>query len=91
MEALVTFHDRDFFSKARNLSEYRDDSGAPTAGIRLDVPPFLLPTFKLLNDHGYEIRNANGRDTRRYIKFDEQNLSLYLEVRLPGQSKWIKI
>ena len=95
MEALVTFqddHDRDFFfSKARNLAEYRDSEGRPTAGNRLAVPPFLLPIFKLLNEYGYEIRNVNGRDTKRYIKFDDQNLSLFLEVRLSGQSKWIKV
>ena len=95
LEALVTFHDnqdRDFiFSKARNLSEYRGEDGAPTAGIRLDIPPYLLPTFKLLNEHGFDIRNASGPDTKRYIKFDDHNLSLYLEVRLPGKTNWIKI
>ena len=91
MGVLVTFGeitDRDlFFSKARNLSEYR----APTAVIRLDIPPFLLGTFKMLNNHGYEIRKANGNDTRRYIKYNEESLSLFLEVKLPNQTKWIKI
>ena len=94
-EALITFgeiYDRDFFyGKARNLSEYRDSDGRPTAGLRLDVPPFLLPTFKILNEHGYEIRSVHGQGTKRYIKFDEINLSLLLEVRLPGQVKWLKI
>lgn len=42
-------------------------------------------------DHGYDIRSANGHETRRYIKFDEENMSLFLEVRLPGSNKWIKI
>ena len=95
LEALVTFadvFDRDFyFSRARNLAKYRSDDGSPTAGIRLDIPPFLMPTFKMLSDHGHDIRNANGRETRRYVKFDEGAGSLYLEVKLPGQSKWIKI
>ena len=95
LEALVTFNDsfeRDFFfSKAKNLSVYRNESGAPTAGVRMDVPPYLLPTFRLLNDHGFEIRRVNGPETKRYIKFDEENLSLLLEVRLPGRTKWVKI
>ena len=95
MEALITFKDiaeRDFyFSKAKNLAPYRDEKGLPTAGIRMDVPPFLLPTFKLLSDHGYDIRSANGPETRRYVKFDEDNQSLLLEVKLPGQSKWTRI
>ena len=51
----------------------------------------MLPTFKLLNNHGFEIRASHGREKKHYIKFDEDNLSLYLEVRLPGQLKWIKI
>ena len=95
LEALVTFQDYTehdyFFSKARNLSSYRDDEGNPTAGIRMDVAPYLLPVFKLLNNHGFEIKNAHGKETRRYIKFDEENLSLFLEVRLPGQTKWTRI
>ena len=95
LEIIVTFLDpseRDFFfSKAKNLASYRDESGSPTTGIRMDIVPYLLPTFKLLNSHGFEIRNSHGNETRRYIKFDEDNLSLYLEIRLPGQQKWIRI
>ena len=95
MEILITFSDhyeRDFYySKAKNLAEYRNSEGDPTAGIRLDIPPYLMSTFKLLSDHGYEIRKANGVDTKRYIKYDDENLSLILEIRLPGQTKWIRI
>lgn len=95
MEILVTFSDageRDYyFSKAKNRASFRDPSGNPTAGVRIDVPPFLLPTFKLLSNHGYEIRSVHGRDTKRYVKFDDENLSLFLEVRLPNQTKWTRI
>ena len=95
LEALVSFRDaseRDFyFSKARNLAAYRDDQGNPTAAMRIDIPPFLMSTFRMLNDHGHDIRKAHGTDTRRYIKFDEANLSLYLEIRLPNQVKWTRI
>ena len=94
-ETLVTFQEANecnfYFSKARNLAEFRDPSGNPTVGMRMGFPPFLLPTFKMLNDHGYEIKKVNGPDTKRYVKFDDDNLSLYLEIRLPGQSKWIKV
>lgn len=95
LEALITFKevsDRDYyFAKACNLAECRNDDGTPSAGLCLDIPLFLLPTFKILNEHGYDIRNVNSRETRRYIKFDEENLSLFLEVKLPGNHKWIKI
>ena len=95
LETIVTFHDLNehdfYFSKARNVAEYRDTEGNPTAGIKMDVPPFLLPTFKLLNDHGHEIRRAHGKEMHRYVKYDEENLSLLLEVRLPGVVKWTRI
>ena len=67
LEVLVTFQDAQernyFFSKAKNLASYRDESGNPTAGLRIDVPPYLMPTFKLLTDHGYDIRRAHGTET----------------------------
>ena len=94
-EVRVTFasvSDRDFVnSRATNLEEYRDGSGRPEAGVRMDVPPFLLTTFKQLNDHGYDIRRAHGPKTKRYVKFDEERLSLILEVRLPRAVKWLRI
>ena len=95
LEVCVTFQtveERDFYlSRARLLAEFKDDQGRSQAGIRLDIPPFLMSTFKILNGHGHEIRNMHGRDTKRYIKFDEDRLTLMLEVRLPSSSKWIRI
>ena len=95
MEILVSFGDaseRDYyFSKARNLVSYRDESGNPTAGVRMDIPPHLLATFNLLNNHGFEIKKAHGKDTKKYVKFDDVWSSLYLEIKLPGQNKWIKV
>ena len=95
LEICVTFEsveERDYYnSKARNLADYRDDEGRPEAGIQMDVPPFLMSTFKTLNDHGHEIRNVHGKETRRYVKFDEERLSLVLEVQLPLYTKWISI
>ena len=84
--------ERDFYnSKVTNLADYRDEDGRPEAGIRMDIPPFLMSTFKILNDHGHEIRNLHGRETKRYVKFDKERMSLILEVRLPQSTQWIRI
>ena len=95
LEILVTFLDqeeRDFYySKAKIFAAYRDEDGKPTAGIRMDVAPFLLATFKLLNNHGFEIRKAHGPETRRYVKYDDKNMSFILEVKLPRSTKWTRI
>ena len=49
LEAPVTFKDtadRDFyFSKSRDLPEYRNDDGSPSAGLQLDI----LPSSSLLS------------------------------------------
>ena len=37
------------------------------------------------------MRNAHGRMTKKYIKYDEANMFLILELRLPGDLSWIKI
>lgn len=80
-----------FYSWAKNLALYREEDGTPTAGIRIDLAPFLMNTVKLLSDHGFDIRRSHGKETRRYIKIDEENMSLLLEVKISGQQKWIKI
>ena len=95
LEILVSFEDaaeRDYyFSRARNLATYRDESGNPTAGVRMDIPPHLMATFRLLNDHGFDIKKAHGKETRKYVKFDDIRGSLYLEIKLPGQQNWVKV
>ena len=67
MDILVTFPDvteRDYyFSKARNLAQYKDNDGNLTAGVRMDIPPFLLSKFKMLFDYRFDIRNAHGKET----------------------------
>ena len=72
MEVLVTFEDvneRDYyFSKAKNLAPCREPDGTSTAVLRMNIPPFLKPTFKLLNGHGYEIKRTHREDTKKYIK-----------------------
>ena len=73
------------------LAEYIDENRRPLAGIRIDIPIFLTGTFKLLTNYGYKLRKLHGEGTKRYIKFDEANLSLYLDVKLPDCEEWFQI
>ena len=63
----------------------------PTAGIRMDIPPFLASTFRTLQNVGYNLKKRHGRLTRKYIKFDDENYDLYLEIRLEGEYQWTRI
>ena len=86
---MVTFgsiNDRDTFrSYGPKLKPYDRHQ----AGIRLALPDFLVPTFKLLEHEGFQIvRRRPG--TRRSIKFNDLNQSLVMDVKLPGSS-WVRI
>ena len=50
-------------SYARNLATYVDEAGSPTAGMRLEIPPHLLMTHKLL-----EMYDHNDSDSTRSRK-----------------------
>ena len=94
-EALVTFDDkytRDTVSShGRNLSDYVDSAGLPTAGIRLDYPAYLGAPFRALDWYGKQMRDRHGRGTRRNIKFDDDEENLYIDVCLPDQEYWHRI
>ena len=90
--SVATPDDRDeIMRKGSFLAAYVDSNRRPTAGLRMDVPPFLESTFKLLYGVGIELRRTHGNGTRKYVKFDDENLDLFLEVRLDGRGSWLKI
>ena len=73
------------------LAEFVDSCKKPLAGIRMDIPMYLNGVFKLLNSYGYKLRQLHGEGTKRYVKYDEANLSLYLDVRTPESEEWFQI
>lgn len=94
-EALVMFHratDRDLIaSKWRNLAYFIDNDGKPTAGLKMDIPPHLMPTFRLLQSSTRMIRRGHGSECRVYIKYDDGCCDLYLDAKLARDSHWMKI
>ena len=93
-EVLVLFREtgvrETILSYARNLNTYIE-GGQPTAGIRMEIPRFLQATYRLLDTYGWEIRQKNGKETRRIIKFDHIERNLYLTYRLPYAEDWLKV
>ena len=94
-EVLVTFYDKKKRVKvmvsSTNLAGYIDGEGKPTAGTRLEVPPELQDTFRLLSRFGTRLRARHGDGTRRHIKFDDFHGSLFANVKLPGDTSWTKV
>ena len=94
-EVLVTFRriaDRDYVaSKGRNLASFIDDEGKPTAGLKMDIPPFLMPTFRLLQNTSRTVKRAHGPECRVYTKFDDDGCDLYLDIKTARESHWFSI
>ena len=86
-EVLVTFANketRDAVKQAGvNLASHRD-----SAGIRIQVPGHLMSTFRAFESLAYHLKQKDG-ELRRVVKFDDDNLNLYMDVKLFGS--WRRI
>ena len=94
-EVIVRFRDvkkRDLtVVNSVNLSGRVDKSGKPTAGLRLEIPPELRDTFRLLSRFGTRLRARHGEGTKRHVKFDDYEGSLYANIKLPGDTTWTRV
>ena len=94
-EALVTFfcpRKRDMLlSRSPNLAARTDASGRPTAGLRLEIPDELVGQFKILSRFGTRLRARHGLGTKRHIKFEDLDGSLFMNIKLPGDESWSKV
>lgn len=95
LEVLVEFRDvstRDnVLGASSKLAAYVDQSGKPTAGIRIEVPRRLRSSFSILYKYGQKLRLRHGVGTRRHVKFDDLDKTLFLNVRLPGDEAWSRV
>ena len=86
-EVLVRFSDantRDIVqSYALNLARH-----AGRAGIRLEIPPQLMGTFRLFEQHAGTLRQQYPEGFKRSIKFDDINRDLVMDIKVPTASKW---
>ena len=94
-EVAVVFidkHVRDLVaSHRRNLAVFTDEKGLPTAGLRLEYPSVLGKVFRDLDWYGREMRSKHSKGTRRNIKFDDTEETMYIYIRLPNETFWHRI
>ena len=92
-ELLVTFVDvayRDYImSHTKNLAAFPVQEGRP--GTRLDYPEFLAKDFRLLETFGARMRSRLGEGFKRCVKFDDDQMRLYLDIKLPESPEWMSI
>lgn len=85
-EIIVTFESKEARDTVKAAG--RNLSGDPSAGMRLNIPGFLLDNYRILASVGYNIKE-NQRDVKRAIKFDDDNMDLMLDVRV--NDEWRRI
>ena len=94
-EVIVVFKDprkRDLaMASSVNLAEYVDQTGRPMAGTRLEVPEELRDTFRQLARFSTRLRVRHGAGTKRHIKFDDYNGSMFANIKLPGDATWTRV
>ena len=92
-EALVVFKDietRDNVARhATNLAAW--DGKTPRPSLRMEIPGHLNATFKMLERHGHTLKTRHGADLKRHIRFDDDELDLVLDVKLPKEDNWTRL
>lgn len=76
---------------ASNLSAWRDERGPNSIGVRLHIPTHLIGKFNVLNQHGFDLRRKYGGGLKRHIRFDDSEMQLLMDVKLPDQEEWMRV
>ena len=89
----MTFEDKyardEILGRGPMLADYRDEERRPTCGLRFHIPGHLMSSFKILESFSFHLRNKHNGELSKYIKFDEHDLSLFLQVRHKKENEWI--
>ena len=85
-------HLRDLiFKHASNLSMWRQDGHPNNIGICLQIPTHLLGRFNTLNRHGFALKRKYGSGLKRHVRFDDSELDLIMDVKLPSDDSWFQV
>ena len=94
-EVLIVFDSpstRDFvFSHGKNLAGESKESGKPTNGMRIDYPAHLGSDYRALDSYGARLRKEAGTGFRRNIRFNDDEMGIYMDIKFPDQEKWIRV
>ena len=70
---------------ASNLANFREE-----AGMRLHLPDHLQRDFQTLMNLSYDLKKKNP-DLKRNIKFDEDDLGLFMDLKLKTEGDWKRV
>ena len=87
-EAVVVFRDREFRDGVRSAAF--NLAGQDEAGIRLDVPEYLMSNFKALEGVSYDLKQKHG-GVKRNIRYDDEVMDLVLDFKIDEEAGWKRI
>ena len=83
---------RDFIaSRGNRLAPYVDSENKPTCGMRMSIPTFLEPAFRLLKRYGFHLKDVRGSGVKSNVRFDDFKRSVFLQVRFPGERDFMNV
>ena len=99
-EVIIIFESpatRDFvFSHAKNLAKLPaalngGGNSRGAYGLRLDYPAHLSSEYRALDAYGAKMRNMTGKGFKRNIRYNDDEMNLYMDINFPDQDKWIRV
>ena len=87
-EAIVVFSNKETRDAVRSAATNLASHGK-AAGIRMQVPGFLLTNFRALENLGYQMKNVNP-SVRRVVKFDNDNMDVMMDVKIGDQWRRVR-
>ena len=73
-------------SYARGLADW-----IGKAGLRLELMDALRGSYRILEEHGRATRELYGEGTKRNVRFDDRNMDLMMDLKLPSSNTWHNI
>ena len=59
--------------------------------MRLDYPAHLGSDYRALDAYGARLRTRIGQGFRRNLRFNDDDMGLYMDVYLPKQKQWVRV
>jgi hypothetical protein len=76
---------------AKNVADYQNSDGTYQYGIRINFHEFLAQDFICLGRLGAHMKRRHGNGTKRHIKFDDEKMRLYTDIKIPTEDEWMRV
>ena len=87
-EAIVTFDSAEIRDFVKSLAPAL--AGKQDAGMRLHIPDHLQKLFRSYMNLAYDLKKKH-KNLKRNVKFEDETLSLYMDIQVAPEEEWKRI